>query len=324
MVRLKEDKTAQLGKVTPSLNNALVDYAKLIGVKKIDLLEELILKELEGKVLTKEFIVPDKPLYFNMEELLENGTVKALTNKPSTDFNKYFTVKKIPNNLDSKNKEFKTYCYNDNEYLHKGVYIYYILYGAVAEPMALVFDFSSYESKFKELVISRISLNDINLLIESEEDVPTIEAIIEKVNYNVERYNSLMASGKFIDFTDGSEDSIFYNNFIAESYEVIEDFKGRRQIELLSKYGINEFSKRSNEETIDSDISLDSITTTEDVYKLAVENEKKYNKLSSEVKEFKKEAKQINDIFKELDVKSIVDKVKKPSWEEVKKEHNPE
>ena len=38
----------------------------------------------------------------------------------------------------------------------------------------------------------------------------------------------------------------------------------------------------------------------------------------------KKEAKQINDIFKELDIESIVDKVKKPSWEEVKKEHNPE
>ena len=51
MVRIKEEKTKQLGKVTPSLNKKLVDYCKLIRVNKIDLLEELIAKELEGKVL---------------------------------------------------------------------------------------------------------------------------------------------------------------------------------------------------------------------------------------------------------------------------------
>lgn len=308
MVRLKEEKTKQLGKVTPSLNDKLNDYCKLIGVKKIDLLEDLINKELEGKVLTKGFIVPEKPYYFNLNLLLKKGTVEASTDKPSTDFNEYFTVKKIANNLDSKNKEFKTYCYNDNEDLHKGLYIYYILYGTGAKPMALVFDYNSSE---EDLTISKISLNDLKLLIETEEDIVTVEEIIDNVNYNVERYNSLLASGKFIDTTDGSDDSLFYNNFILESCNVIEDFKGRRQIELLCK-GINKFSKIDEEIIKNSEsTNLKSITTTEDVYKMAIENEKKYNNLSSEMKALKKEAKAIHDVFEELETEAILDKVKK-------------
>lgn len=315
VVRIIEEKTKQLGKVTPSLNKKLVDYCKLIGVKKIDLLEELINKELEGKVLTKDFIVPEKPFYFNMEKLLEEGTVKASTDKPSTDFKSYYTVKKIPHNLDSKNKEFKTYCYNDSQYLHKGLYIYYITYGTGTEPMALVFDYYTYEAKYEELVISKIDLTDLKLLIETEEDVETIEGIIDKMEYNVKRYNSLMASGKFIDTTDGSEDSIFYNNFILETCEVIEDFKGRRQIELLSKYGINEFTKLETEETVDSDsITLDSITTTEDVYNSAIEKEIKYNELTSKLNSVQEDLKAIYDIFKqakeELPVEEIVEKVR--------------
>lgn len=320
MVRLKEEKTKQLGKVTPSLNKKLVDYCKLIGVKKIDLLEELINKELEGKVLNKDFIVPEKPFYFNMGKLLEEGTVKA-SGKPSTDFKSYYTVKKIPHNLDSKNKKFKTYCYSNNEYLHKGLYIYYILCGGGAEPMALVFDFYTYDSKYEELVISNIDLNDLRLLIETEEDVETVEGIINKMEYNVKRYDSLMASGKFIDTTDGSEDSIFYNNFILENCEVIEDFKGRRQIELLSKYGIDEFSKLENEETVDSDsITLDSITTTEDVYNSAIEKELKYNEVASKLNSLQKDLKDIYDIFKnveELSTEEVLEKVRIKEEDEV-------
>ena len=66
MENKKEEKTIQLGKVTPSLNEALVDYAKLIGISKIKLLEELISNELEGRILTKGFIVPDKHFFFNI------------------------------------------------------------------------------------------------------------------------------------------------------------------------------------------------------------------------------------------------------------------
>ena len=311
----EEKRTQPLGKVKPSLNNQLMDYCKLIGVKKIDLLENLINKELEGKVLTKGFIVPERTFYFNMEKLLEEGTVEAKTNKPSTDFKSYYTVKTIPNNLDSKNEEFKTYCYNDTEYLHKGLYIHYILYGGLAEPMALVFDFTSYENKYEGLVISKIDLTDLKLLIETEEDVETVEEIINKVNYDVEKYNSLMASGKFIDTTDNSEDSIFYNTFILDNCKVIEDFKGRRQIELLSKYGINEFSKLETEETVDSEaVTLDSITTTEDVYKVAIENKKKYDEITSKLNSTQKDIKKILDMFRnveeEVPIEHIVEKVR--------------
>lgn len=320
MKDLKEEKTKQLGKVTPSLNEKLVNYCKLIGVKKIDLLENLINKELEGKVLTKGFIVPERTFYFNMEKLLEEGTVKATANKPSTDFKSYYTVKKIPNNLDSKNEELKTYCYNDTEYLHKGIYIHYILYGGLAEPMALVFDFYTYEAKYEELVISKIDLTDLRLLIETEEDVETVETIIKNVEYTVKKYNEITNSGKELDLTDSSENSEFYVNLM--SVDVIEDFKGRRQIELLSKYGIDEFTKLETEEDVNSEaVTLDSITSTEDVYNLAIENKKKYDEVTSKLNSLQKDLKGIYDMFKQVEeevpVADIVEKVRIKEEDEV-------
>ena len=308
MVRLKKGRTAQLGKVEPSLNEKLVDYAKLIGDNKIDLLEELILKELEGKVLTKGFIVPEKLYYFNMKELLEEGTVKASTNKPSTDFENFYTVKMIANNLDSKNKEFKTYCYNDNKDLHKGIFIYYFLNSTEAKYMALVFDYNSLE---EELIISRINSKDLRLLIETEEDVKTVEEIIDTVKYNLERYNEIASSGKYLDFLDPTEDSTFFIEFGTATTKVIEDFTGRKKLDLLIDYGINDFYV--NELPVDLDsISLESINTIEDIYKLAAKTEKKYKKLSSEVNKASKDIKALFDKVEELD---------NVTWEDVKKEH---
>ena len=121
MVRLKEERTVQLGKVTPSLNKKLVEYAKLIGVKKIDLLEELISKELSGKVLDNSFIVPKKPFYFNFNELLAKGTVEASTKKPSSDLYNQIIIKQIPNNFDVFEEDLKSYCYDHNSKLHRGI-----------------------------------------------------------------------------------------------------------------------------------------------------------------------------------------------------------
>ena len=267
MARKIEEKTVQLGKVTPSLNKSLVDYAKLIGITKIELIESLIAKELEGKVLDKEFIVPDKPFYFNLNELLEEGTVKASTNKPSTDFNKYYTVKKIANNLDSKNADFRTYCYNDNKALHKGIFIYYF-FSSEANPVPLVFD---YNSEAKELVISLIKLSDLSFLIETEEDVTTIKDIVETAKVNIEHYNSEGASNKTI-------------GFMASISEVIEDFKGRKMIDLLVKYNVNEID---NPEKL-SDLNIASIHRTnpyESILKDNIEKGKEIEELTSKYKE---------------------------------------
>ena len=279
---IKKKKEVQLGHFQRKEDIQLIkkfdNYLKLCNrnkssdkVSRLGFIRNAMEEELEGKILDNNFIVPEKPYYFDMKLLLGGKTVKASNNKPSTDFEKYFTVKQISNNLDSFSIEFKTYCYNDNKDLHKGIYVYYNLYGLEIKPIALVFDYNSF---LDELSISMIDLKDMKFLIESEEDVGIVEEILDNVNYNVKKYASLMESDNYIDFTDGSEDLLFYLDFISENCSVIEDFKGKRQIELLSKYGINEFIKSIDENTIDLDsVNLDSITTTEDVYKLNFANE---------------------------------------------------
>lgn len=288
MVKLIEEKTVQLGKVTPSLNTALVDYAKLIGITKIELLEELIAKELKGRVLTKGFIVPDKPFYFNMEELLSEGTVVASTNKPSREFNKYYIVKKIANNLDSITAEFRTYCYNDNKYLHKGIFIYY-LFSYFVKPVPLVFD---YDIKTNELVISLVKLSELRLLIESEEDIATVEEIVKTVKDNIKTYDSLAKE----DITSIETEEVF-TRIMNDTVTVIEDFTGRKQIDLWTKYRVNEFTEPLADEVPDVKYITESIKT-EDIFKKLMEQEKELKKLNENLKGFKEFKESVEDIKK--------------------------
>jgi len=293
MVKLIEEKTVQLGKVTPTLNESLVDYAKLIGTTKIELLEELIQKELEGRVLTKGFIVPEKPFYFNMNELLAEGTVEASTNKPSRNFKEFYTVKKIANNLDSKNTEFRTYCYNENKDLHKGIFIYYF-FSKEAKPVPLVMD---YNSKEKKLVLSFIKLSDLPLLIEAEEDVVTVEEIIESVKYNVEKYSSFFSSRKEeVDFIEDVEASKFYNSFMLEVVKVIEDFIGRRKIDLLTKYNVDEFDNPISEDVVKYSYVASNSIKTEDIFKKLIQQEQELKKVSSKIEVFEDIKKQVEEI----------------------------
>ena len=315
MVKLIEEKTVQLGKVTPTLNEALVDYAKLIGTTKIELLEGLIAEELKGKVLTKGFIVPEKPFYFNMNDLFTYGTVKASINKPSTDFNKYYTVKKIANNLDSKNSDFRTYCYNDNKALHKGIFIYYF-FSKEAKPVPLVFD---YNIESNELIISLIKLSDIVLLIETEEDVATVEAIIKSVKDNVENY--VMSS-------EDPEEEIVNINFIGSIVDVIEDFSGRKKIDLLTKYNVNEFDSSLVEDLPNYEYVTSDSIKTEDIFKKLIQQEQELKKISSEVKKFEEIEELVKDISKwyimEEEEPEKTEEKKAKIWNELKEEQKKE
>ena len=323
MVKLIEEKTVQLGKVTPTLNESLVDYAKLIGITKIELLEGLIAEELKGKVLTKGFIVPEKPFYFNMNDLFTYGTVKASTNKPSTDFNKYYTVKKIANNLDSKNSDFRTYCYNDNKALHKGVFIYYF-FSKEAKPVPLVMD---YNIESNELIISLIKLSELAYLIESEEDVVTIENVIQSVKDNVEKYEKAMQEEE-LDFINKTEESEFFITFMASISDVISDFIGRRKIDLLTKYNIDEFDSSLAEDVAKYSYVASGSIKTEDIFKKLLQQEKELKTLNSKVavlNDIKEQVKKITEwyIMEEEDPERHEEE-KAKIWNELKQEQKKE
>ena len=131
----------------PELINKLSSYCSLIGIDRTKFISEVLSKELEGLILTKEFIPLVEPFYFNWPELEEKGIVTATTEEPIQDLDKCYLVKKVPNNFDSFNKEFRTYCYKKNINIHRGIYFY-------PKP---VFFRSSYD--FKELLVYPLYFN---------------------------------------------------------------------------------------------------------------------------------------------------------------------
>ena len=248
------------------------------------IVRKLIKDLLEGKVLTKDFIELDKEnyYYFNKKELAENGTVKAVPEDNFSDFENYYTVKKIPNNLDSFNAEAKSYSYGNDSNRHKGLFIYYVVNFYGANPVPLVFDL-----KGNELTISLIKLSEIELLIKSEEDVETVKEILDSTKENVDKYNKLIANSNEVDLVEDAEASDFTNKFLTDLTSVIEDYKGRKAIDLLVKYNVDVLG--TSEET-SSEIK-DSIKLTnpiEDLVNSNVSKDKELNKYKERFSDLKR------------------------------------
>ena len=201
MDKLNEKRTQPLGKVKPSLNKKLMDYCKLIGVQKIELLEELINKELEGKVLEDTFIISEKPFYFNLKELIDKGTVEASTNKPSSDLYNQIIIKKIPNNLDNFEEKLNTYCYDNNSKLHRGIINFSYKSEETDEvktrtvnknvnTIFLLFDYTlatsgrNIDGEQPSLKISVISFNELPVLLDNNSDLD-IKNKFEKIKQDL-------------------------------------------------------------------------------------------------------------------------------------------
>ena len=56
----------------------------------------------------------DELYYFNFDKLINEGTVEATLEIPIINFENIYILKKVPNNLDKINKEYKTYSFKKN------------------------------------------------------------------------------------------------------------------------------------------------------------------------------------------------------------------
>lgn len=164
-------------KVDPKLKKNLTEYTKLIGENNSNLIRRLITNELKGKILTNDYILLNKPFYFNWSELANAGKITATHIKPSIQLNKMFKVLKIPNNLDTYNKEFKTYCYEDVPNLHRGTAIYRDLYKQGKEIKAksnyLFFEYDANK-------------NNLDIYLLNLEDMPKNTTNKENIKFNME------------------------------------------------------------------------------------------------------------------------------------------
>lgn len=311
-----EEKKIQLGELEANLVNDLDNYVnvnKSNGVKitRMGIIRDLIKDFLEGKVLTKDLIELDKEnyFYFNKKELLENWIVKAVPEEPSSDFNNYYTVKAVPNNLDSYNAEINSYCYGTDSNRHKGIFIYYFfnIYGA--NPVPLVFDL-----KGNELTISLIKLSELKLLINNEEDVKTVEDIVETYKNDVATYKELIVKPEEAVLI--GETGAFFNDFTGRITSVIEDYKGRKLIDLTVKYNLNVLGvPEETSSEINSDVEL--YNPIEDLINSNVAKDK-------ELKDIKKNyVEPVKEIIKEIErVESLKETEEgfNELWEELKQE----
>lgn len=259
----------------PELINSLSSYCSLIGIDRTKYISEVLSKELEGLILTKEFIEIPKPFYFNWQELEEKGIVKATTEEPIQDLDKCYLVKKVPNNFDSFNKEFRTYCFKDNIQLHRGIYFY-------PKP---VFFRSSYN--FKELLVYPLYFNY------NVED-NSLEISLIKIN-NLDYY---------INFEELAEEDIFsdlkyyLNNLIdnegnlnfktwASVFNIIEAYSSVKSVEdsIATNTGIvKELKELNPAANVTSSTSEDLLNYMAAKFKKA-RNERKHNlKLQEEIK----------------------------------------
>lgn len=110
-------------KIDNQLNDKLNNYCAVTGSTKTDIVNNLLRGFFNNKIVSNDYITLDKPFYFNMNDLKENKEIKATQKQPLTDKENIYIINKIPNNLDSFNKEFKSYCFDDIKCNHRGIFI---------------------------------------------------------------------------------------------------------------------------------------------------------------------------------------------------------
>lgn len=213
-------------KINNNLNEKLNNYCGVTGSKKTEVVNTLLNDFFKNKILTNDYITINKPFYFNKNDLIKNRFVNATTDKPIKDLINNNLVNKIPNNLDTFNNDFKSYCYEDNLNKHRGLYFNFnLVYDLKTEekstnltknPIKIDYDYYifDYDIKKNALNIGRICYNDIALYIDDYKQRKLILSNFKREKNTIE---SLLNNNSF------------WNNLTIEyDSEIIED--GKRQI----------------------------------------------------------------------------------------------
>ena len=214
----------------PELINSLSSYCSLIGIDRTKYISEVLSKELEGLILTNDFITLEEPFYFNWQEMEEKGIVKATTEEPIQDLDKCYLVKKVPNNFDSFNNEAKTYCFKSNKDLHRGIYFYPkpVFYKSSFDFRELLVYplYFNYNIEANTLDISLIKINELDNYIDfkklAEEDIFSdlkyyLENLIDNEgNLNIKTWSSVYQLIEPYSSVKTIEDSIATNTGIVK------------------------------------------------------------------------------------------------------------
>lgn len=207
----------------PSYHKKVEDIVKLTGRPRTEVYNEIFEHYFKDKIVTNDFIELEEPFYFNMAEIKEKGNVKATTKPSIHDLEKVFTVNKIPNNVDSFDKDLKTY-YSGNPSEHLGIYVDFIVEHEAKEIpyhdrtaiIHVVTDISeryfifSYNSSDNTLDISLVPFENLYLY------VPTDSTVLEEL--------------------EEEKDKFYYNIILDNETKQLNDFEYFEKSEVIQSY----------------------------------------------------------------------------------------
>lgn len=178
--------------ITPELKEKVNKYCSVKGNTKNKLINDLLQDFFNNKVVSNDFIKLDKPLYFNIQDLLNNKSVICTTTKPTSKFNEFIKIVNVPNNLDSYNKNYNCYC-SDAPETHKGIiinslldanhinlFIHYLLFEYTAPTNEQIVNISLIDEPI--LKISLINENDLLSVLNMDKHKDLLKEFKEKEN----------------------------------------------------------------------------------------------------------------------------------------------
>ena len=285
-------------------------------VSRLQFFSHAIKQELEGRVLTNDYITLEEPVYINTTELLKRRTVYATSEKPSYDLLNQMVLFKIPNNLDSWNSNYRTFCSNEKN-LHEGIKPQIALIGSDNDNTIKYFYhvfklsvfYNTYENgrteKINSIEVSIVTPEELELFLNQYEEEIAESLLKEFKEFEKSVEEDLASDLTNLEIAEKYKDPSFYrmliyNQSILNSTEIVSSV-GNSILNI-----VEELKPIAEDISKEESIDLDSSDLVEEI-ETTVVNGVKSNLNSRNLKQLK-EIKEnpehpINTIFTEINSK---------------------
>lgn len=241
-------------RVNKELKEQFNEIVKLSNIKNVDLINEILQEYYNKRVLTNDFLYFDKPFYFNIMDLFENKQAKAINTPPETNQFNYYIVNGMPINLNAWNKNYNSYCFNNDITHHKGIILNQFTIDGIIFICFLAFEYIN-----GNLNIKLYTLKELYLMI-NPSNKEIINQLEQKYNEKINFYNKLDMQFITDVIEPGTKNPI--ENISNMNYNLFKPF----YIDVLINNLINEL-KANNQETINIEGFLIDLNTIERIFK---------------------------------------------------------
>ena len=224
-------------RVNKELKEQFNEIVKLSNIKNVDLINEILQEYYNKRVFTNDFLYFDKPFYFNIMDLFKNKQAKAINTPPETNQFNYYIVNGMPINFNAWNKNYNSYCFNNDINHHKGIILNQFTIDGIIFICFLAFEYIN-----GNLNIKLYTLKELYLMI-NPSNKEIINQLEQEYNEMINYYNKFDMQFITDVIEPGTKNPI--ENISNMNYNLFKPF----YIDVLINNLINEL-KANNQETI--------------------------------------------------------------------------